>query len=162
MKEQAEDVMGSLLKEYVSVSQKQDGILDISGSSDKLISTAEENNISSNNSEDPETNSIPSVGSLPDPEESSSHVLENAKAAYDSLESSMQEGSKIQSRCTSENANPQIQQFKDVIAIVDPPRGGLHPSVSNKHVPIKIYECFFKLIWYMLFLKAQMLWLIFT
>lgn len=152
MREQAEDVMGSLLKEYVSMSQKQNGILDIPESSDKLISTAEENNISTDNSQNPETKSGTSVGNLPDPEESSTHALENGKTASDSLESSMQDlGSKIQNWYTSESGNPQIQQFKDVVAIVDPPRGGLHPTVSNKHVPIKIYRHLFKVTWYILF-----------
>ncbi|XP_048323959.1 zinc finger CCCH domain-containing protein 24 [Ziziphus jujuba] len=141
----AEDVMGSLLKEYVSMSQKQNGILDIPESSDKLISTAEENNISTDNSQNPETKSGTSVGNLPDPEESSTHALENGKTASDSLESSMQDlGSKIQNWYTSESGNPQIQQFKDVVAIVDPPRGGLHPTVIKA---LRTHPCLRRLVY---------------
>lgn len=138
MRKQAEDVMGSLLKEYMSTSQKQDEIQNLSEGSDKVISTTEEKDIPIDKVEDPEGNSSHSVGNLPEPEESSSNELKNGKTASECLESNMQElGSQLQIRCTpeSENLNPEMQCFKNIVAIVDPPRGGLHPTVSNTRIP---------------------------
>ncbi|KAM4083739.1 hypothetical protein ACB094_08G079200 [Castanea mollissima] len=102
----AEDVMGSLLKEYLNVPQKPDEISNTSENSDKENTTAGEKDTS--------------IDAVLDPEESSSHDLINNKKA----------GSQLQKNCTSESGNTSVQQFKNVVAIVDPPRVGLHPIVS--------------------------------
>ncbi|PKI51978.1 hypothetical protein CRG98_027630 [Punica granatum] len=80
----AEDVMGSLLKEYLDVPQKQDE--------------------PSAESSDKELTSIEKKGS----EEQESGNQENP---------------------SSEAEGASCRQFKNVVAIVDPPRGGLHPTV---------------------------------
>lgn len=39
----------------------------------------------------------------------------------------------LEKNCTSENSST-VQQFKNIVAIVDPPRVGLHPTVSESKV----------------------------
>ncbi|KAM4096113.1 hypothetical protein ACJW30_08G080500 [Castanea mollissima] len=112
----AEDVMGSLLKEYLNVPQKPDEISNTSENSDKENATAGEKDTS--------------IDAVLDPEESSSHDLINNKSASGCSENEEQEaGSQLQKNCTSESGNTSLQQFKNVVAIVDPPRVGLHPIV---------------------------------
>ena len=117
MRQQAEDVMGSLLKEYLNVPQKPDEISNTSENSDKENATAGEKDTS--------------IDAVLDHEESSSHDLINNKSASGCSENEEQEaGSQLQKNCTSESENTSVQQFKNVVAIVDPPRVGLHPIVS--------------------------------
>lgn len=112
----AEDVMGSLLKEYLDVPQKPDEISNTSESSVKEITTAGEKDSS--------------IDNVLDPEENSSHDLLNNKNASGCSENGGQEaGSPLQRNCTSESGSTSVQQFKNVVAIVDPPRVGLHPVV---------------------------------
>lgn len=130
--------MGSLLKEYMSMSQKQDEIQNVSEGGDKVISNAEEEDISINNLQDPEGSSSISIGNLTEAEKGSNNELENGKTASRCSESNMQEiRNQLQSRCTSESGNPipEMQCFKNIVAIVDPPRGGLHPTVSSTFIP---------------------------
>ncbi|EXB74656.1 hypothetical protein L484_007662 [Morus notabilis] len=128
----AEDVMGSLLKEYLNASQKQDENQNISESGDKVSSTAEEKDISTDNGQDPKGSLCHSAENVAEHGESSSHEVEKVKTGSDSLEDGKPEpDSQVESNCTSENGNPSVQCFKNVVAIVDPPRGGLHPTVSN-------------------------------
>lgn len=109
----AEDVMGSLLKDYLNPLQKQDEYA--SESSNKEITIAEEKDSSTDNVAENEG------GSGQDPE--------NEIAASDCPEGSGKEPQRqLQKDCTSEG-NSSMQQFKNVVAIVDPPRGGLHPTV---------------------------------
>ncbi|XP_062171985.1 zinc finger CCCH domain-containing protein 24 isoform X2 [Alnus glutinosa] len=113
----AEDVMGSLLKEYLNAPQKLDEISDTSGTSDKETTSAGEKDTS--------------IDSVLDPEESTRHDLVNNKSASDCSENGGQEAeSQLKRNCTSEIGNTSVQQFKNVVAIVDPPRVGLHPIVS--------------------------------
>lgn len=116
MRQQAEDVMGSLLKEYLNVPQKPDEISNTSENSDKENATAGEKDTS--------------IDAVLDPEESSSHDLTNNKSASGSENEEQEAGSQLQKNCTSESGNTSVQQFKNVVAIVDPPRVGLHPIVS--------------------------------
>lgn len=116
--QQAEDVMGSLLKEYLNAPQNLDEISDTPGTSDKETTSAGEKDTSIDNN-------------VLDPEESTSHDLVNNKNASDCSENGGQEAeSQLQRNCTSEIGNTSVQQFKNVVAIVDPPRVGLHPIVS--------------------------------
>ncbi|WJX44181.1 hypothetical protein P8452_31191 [Trifolium repens] len=89
----AEQVMGSLLKEYVDVPKEQ-----------------------ADDSDVPEDNACPDPGNG----ESASHHSENNNSE---IENDVPKGS------TSENGNTSRKQFKNVVAIVDPPRAGLHPTV---------------------------------
>lgn len=115
MNQQAEDVMGSLLKDYLNPLQKQDE--NASESSNKEITIAEEKDSSTDNVAENEG------GSGQDPE--------NDIAASDCPEGSGEEPQRqLQKDCTSEG-NSSVQQFKNVVTIVDPPRGGLHPTVSS-------------------------------
>lgn len=124
--------MGSLLKEYMNGSQKQDEDRNITENGDKVSSTGEEKEIVVDNVQEPEGGSSHSAENVAEPGESSSHKLENVKTGSDSLEDGKQEPeSQLESNCTSENGNPSAQCFKNVVAIVDPPRGGLHPTVST-------------------------------
>ncbi len=125
MRQQAEDVMGSLLKEYLDVPQKPDEISNTSESSVKEITTAGEKDSS--------------IDNVLDPEENSSHDLLNNKNASGCSENGGQEaGSPLQRNCTSESGSTSVQQFKNVVAIVDPPRVGLHPVVSYM---LDTYSC---------------------
>lgn len=121
MMQQAEDVMRSLLEEYRTAPEKQDN--DAIEGSDKAIVTDEEKIIVTD-----EEKAIIKEDDKPNPEESSSHEPENGKTACEGLENSKQE---LQKSSTSENRKSPVQCFKNVVAIVDPPRSGLHPTVSN-------------------------------
>ncbi|KAL5831168.1 hypothetical protein ACOSQ4_016522 [Xanthoceras sorbifolium] len=110
----AEDAMGSLLKEYVSVPQKQDE--HASETSNREVITSEEKDSSMDN--------------IRDTEESSNHDPENGIVASECSENSGKEPQSLpQKTCNSEDGNSSGKQFKNVVAIVDPPRGGLHPTV---------------------------------
>lgn len=132
--------MGSLLKEYLNASQKQDESQNISESGDKVSSTAEERDISTDNVQDPKGSLCHSAENIAERGESSSHEVEKVKTGSDSLEDGKPEpDSQVESNCTSENGNPSVQCFKNVVAIVDPPRGGLHPTVSNTPAVVSLY-----------------------
>ncbi|XP_061358766.1 zinc finger CCCH domain-containing protein 24 isoform X2 [Gastrolobium bilobum] len=96
----AEDVMGSLLREHLNVPKEQ----------------VDDPNISSSGSD------IPEGSGCPEPEngDMASHCSENDNTEV---------GSEVPKGSTSENGNTSTQHFKNVVAIVDPPRAGLHPTV---------------------------------
>ncbi|KAM6578868.1 hypothetical protein CsatB_030705 [Cannabis sativa] len=160
----AEDVMGSLLKEYMNATQLQDecqisegavevnctteekdgcqiseGVVEVSCTTEEKVecpisegvvevsSITEEKDILVNNAEDPERSScLSAADSIQEPGESSNQELQNVNIAS---EGPREPDSQLQSNCQSENVNPPVQRFKNVVAIVDPPRGGLHPTV---------------------------------
>ncbi|KAF4392338.1 hypothetical protein G4B88_005297 [Cannabis sativa] len=160
----AEDVMGSLLKEYMNATQLQDecqisegavevnctteekdrcqiseGVVEVSCTTEEKVecpisegvvevsSITEEKDILVNNAEDPERSScLSAADSIQEPGESSNPELQNVNI---SSEGPQEPDSQLQSNCQSENVNPPVQRFKNVVAIVDPPRGGLHPTV---------------------------------
>lgn len=105
----AEDVMGSLLKEYLDTLQKQEEVL-IGSETNKEIIDSEAKGLQ---------NAEKSSGL--NTEESSSHDLEYGR---EETENQIEKG-------PSENGNRKTmrQQFKNVVCIVDPPRVGLHPVV---------------------------------
>ncbi|CAN6835138.1 hypothetical protein Bca4012_030220 [Brassica carinata] len=89
----AEDVMSSLLTEYLDVSETEEA-KPLSGDLEKQISSAEE---ISNSEDAPPAN--------------------------------IQEVQKTEQKDSSETERSTKRQFKNVVAIVDPPRPGLHPDV---------------------------------
>ncbi|XWS28947.1 hypothetical protein CRYUN_Cryun25bG0115300 [Craigia yunnanensis] len=107
----AEDVIGSLLKEYLNMSEKQGQLSSALESSDEGIVTCEE--------KDTYTTNARNDG------ESSCHEPENCSSEDDGKELQNQ----LQGSSTSKDGNSSVQQFKKVVAIVDPPRMGLHPTV---------------------------------
>ncbi|XP_028125956.1 zinc finger CCCH domain-containing protein 24 isoform X2 [Camellia sinensis] len=109
----AENVMGSLLKEYLNLPQKQD----------EIANSSEKNNEEPVYIEEKGT----SLDNTPDSEDSASLELENGKSESGCV-SRPGLDNQPQNSCTSEN-NTLTHQFKNVVAIVDPPRVGLHPTV---------------------------------
>lgn len=114
----AEDVLGSLLKEYINVPQKPDisqvSVINDDVTVDEKVSLAEnETDTLAENETDTENNLI--MG------------LENCEDATKCITNGSQECDSHQS-CSAESAKS-VQHFKNVVAIVDPPRVGLHPTV---------------------------------
>ncbi|KAK3012402.1 hypothetical protein RJ639_012051 [Escallonia herrerae] len=109
----AEDVMGSLLKEYLNPPQKPDEVPN--GSQRKEITLNEGRSTSLEN--------------VPDNEDPCIEV-KTGEGMCGCIENGSQElAADQQETCASENATNSMQQFKNVVAIVDPPRVGLHPTV---------------------------------
>lgn len=108
-RQQAEDVLGSLLKEFLNFPKNQDEISCSSKINNDELTSVEEN--SSDNIPDSDDSASLKLGS---PNGNGSHGLDNQP----------------QNGCTTENGIP-LLQFKNVVAIVDPPRAGLHPTVSD-------------------------------
>lgn len=159
MLQQAEDVMGSLLKEYLNVVKEQVDDPNISESSNDVseLSAIQEpengerasmlSHCSENNNAD---NDVSEVSACQEPEngEIAPHSSENntanndvsegcacqepengERASHWSENNNAEIGSEDQKGSGSENENTSSQQFKNVVAIVDPPRAGLHPTV---------------------------------
>ncbi|KAG6760719.1 hypothetical protein POTOM_033899 [Populus tomentosa] len=132
----AEDVIGSLLKEYLDVPQKEGGQLNASEIRDKEIAIVEVNNAP--------------MDDVLDSSKNPSHDLGNGEGASGHSENDGQEiQSQLQKSCTSKEGSSSMLHFKNVVAIVDPPRGGLHPTSSVSYVPyitglrfhVKLYPC---------------------
>ncbi|KAG9445578.1 hypothetical protein H6P81_011706 [Aristolochia fimbriata] len=96
----AEDVMGSLLKEYLDMPLQEEGT-----NPEELADSVKDNGTSKGR-EVPEDEQM--VGSV-----------ENSDEKENDLNISKHHG----------RSRTSMQQFKDVVAIVDPPRVGLHPTV---------------------------------
>ncbi|KAE8688841.1 Zinc finger CCCH domain-containing protein 24 [Hibiscus syriacus] len=107
----AEDVIGSLMKEYLNVSEEQDRLSSALESSEKGTLSCEEKDLCTTNAHND------GESSCQEPENCSSE--NNGKE----LQNQLQESS------MSTDGNSLVQQFKNVVAIVDPPRMGLHPTV---------------------------------
>lgn len=96
----AEQVIGSLLKEYLDVPKEQVDVPSICGS----------------------VSDIPEDSACPDPGNG-----ENASPCSEN--NNLEIENEVPKESTPENGNTPVQQFKNVVAIVDPPRAGLHPTV---------------------------------
>ncbi|KAK8601505.1 hypothetical protein V6N13_058801 [Hibiscus sabdariffa] len=107
----AEDVIGSLLKEYLNVSEKQGQLSSVLESSEKETLSCEEKDSCTTNAHNDG--------------ESSCQGPENHSSENDGKELQNQ----LQECSTATDGNSLVQQFKNVVAIVDPPRMGLHPTV---------------------------------
>ncbi|CAL0329085.1 unnamed protein product [Lupinus luteus] len=112
----AEDVMGSLLTEYLNGTKEEVDDPNITGSN---IDVSEGS--SCQEPENGESVSLPS------------HCSENNNADNDVSGAEVPENGEKATHCsenvTAENGKSSSQQFKNVVAIVDPPRAGLHPTV---------------------------------
>lgn len=165
MSEQAEDVMGSLLKEYLKVTKKEgeilsdtngsDGILSDSKKSEETLGASEKGeetlgaseksekipNASQNSEEtlisSGKSDEFPATGeintSMDDIEQEPvvDHVPENNANEVETSEVAAIEENGSQLNCCNPKSETNLtRQFKNIVAIVDPPRGGLHPIVS--------------------------------
>ncbi|PPR80347.1 hypothetical protein GOBAR_AA40369 [Gossypium barbadense] len=117
----AEDVIGSLLKEYLNVSEKQGQLSSALESSEKGTLTGEEIDTCTTNAHND------GESSCQEPEKCSENDGKE-------IQNQLQESS------TSKDGNSLVPQFKNVVAIVDPPRMGLHPTVVKvlrTHAPLR-------------------------
>ncbi|MCD7457410.1 hypothetical protein HAX54_035033 [Datura stramonium] len=147
----AEDVMGSVLKEYLASPTKVDGLLDIkeknnqenttsTEKTDSIVNaskTDEESGIGSENDKsmciDPDTTPIENMDSMDstaEPEGQTGLECTDGKSLSESSADGITESeTQLKNSCSSENLTTPVQHFKNVVAIVDPPRAGLHPTV---------------------------------
>ncbi|KAM7522335.1 hypothetical protein LguiA_012237 [Lonicera macranthoides] len=110
----AEDVMGSLLKEYLNLTQQQDELPKGSQTNGEETTMDEEKYNSVDKTANPE-NSSPGL------------ELKNGEDVIRCLKN---EGENFENQLQTNKSEPTAsQQFKNVVAIVDPPRVGLHPTV---------------------------------
>lgn len=105
--------MGSLLKEYLSSPQKEFEIPNSSAMNSEEVKVTEEKVISVENA---------------DTKDSSVIELKNSEGTSECVRNGDQE-SHAQQSCTPERGTN--MQYKNVVAIVDPPRVGLHPTVRT-------------------------------
>lgn len=108
----AEDVMGSLLKEYLDMPQDED-------------SKSTDNDEKQNGAADNGTTSVENNES--DPKKGLKAENMEADHAHCSNESIDDKQNNVHS--STDSGNTKEQRFKNVVAIVDPPRSGLHPVV---------------------------------
>lgn len=106
----AEDVIGSLMKEYLSLPHKQDESSEMSENKESEVVSVDR--------------SISSADSVTRIEDNLIVEHENGSSAGKCSKDEAQ----LQKHGTLESITP-VQQFKNVVAIVDPPRVGLHPTV---------------------------------
>lgn len=147
----AEDVMGSVLKEYLASPPKVYGLIDTkeknsqenttsTEKTDSIVNaseTDEDSGIVSENGKsmsiDPDTTPIEnmdSTDSTTEPEGKTGLECTNGKSLSESSADRITESeTQLKKSCSSENLTTPVQPFKNVVAIVDPPRAGLHPTV---------------------------------
>ncbi|XP_015058657.1 zinc finger CCCH domain-containing protein 24 isoform X2 [Solanum pennellii] len=146
----AEDVMGSVLKEYLASPAKVDGLLDIeekknqenttsTEKTDSIVNASKtdgESGIGSENGksmcidqDSTPTENMYSTDSAAEPEEKTGLECTNGKSLSESSADGTTEPATQLKKCSSDNLTTPVQHFKNVVAIVDPPRAGLHPTV---------------------------------
>ncbi|KAJ4971355.1 hypothetical protein NE237_004454 [Protea cynaroides] len=113
----AEDVMGSLLKEYLNAPLEK-------YETEHAPESGEEDTHDRDKVEDA------SVEKILDLEENSERKLSDVKSASSCpIKGGEEFEDPIKTSCILEDNNKQVPTYKEVVAIVDPPRGGLHPVV---------------------------------
>lgn len=110
----AEDVMGSLLKEYLDTPQQQDEDPNSSANDEKQNEEADNDTISVDNESDPQKCL-----------EGESTEADHSHVSNKSTEDEQNNGRSS----TVDGCSTMGQRFKNIVAIVDPPRSGLHPIV---------------------------------
>ncbi|XP_075490786.1 zinc finger CCCH domain-containing protein 24 isoform X1 [Primulina tabacum] len=106
----AEDVIASLMKDYLASAKKLDDISDASENNEETINANKEK--------------MTDADHVLGPEDSSSIDHENGSSGS----KCSRDENELQKKFTLKSSDP-LQQFKNVVAIVDPPRAGLHPTV---------------------------------
>jgi len=120
---QAEDVMGSLLKEYLDTPQQRDDASNSSDNDEKQNEAADNDIICVDNELDPQK-----------------CLLKGDSMETDRTHGSDKSTEDEQNNGQVDDSSTAGEQFKNVVAIVDPPRSGLHPVVS-KHHPHFLWYC---------------------
>lgn len=104
------------MKEYLSLPEKQDENRETSENNESGVDSAEEN--------------MNSVDAVVVAENSSVVNHENGHA----VSGCSKDEAKLEKDSTSQSSINPMRQFKNVVAIVDPPRVGLHPTVSASSI----------------------------
>lgn len=94
------------MKEYLSLPEKQDENREAPENSESKANSAEEN-----------MNPVDCV-------------LGNEENGHGATECPKDE-TKLEKNGTSQSSSTAVRQFRNIVAIVDPPRVGLHPTVSD-------------------------------
>ncbi|KAJ8434168.1 hypothetical protein Cgig2_009735 [Carnegiea gigantea] len=110
----AEDVMGSLLKEYLDTPQQQDEDSNSSANDEQQNEEADNGTISVDNKSDPQK-------CLKGESTEADHSHVSNKSTEDEQNSGRSS--------TVDGCSTMGPRFKNIVAIVDPPRSGLHPIV---------------------------------
>lgn len=100
------------MKDYLSSAKKSDDISEASENNEGTINANKEK--------------ITDADHVVGPEDGSRIDHENGSSGSKCL----RDENELQKNCTLNSSAP-LQQFKNVVAIVDPPRAGLHPTVSD-------------------------------
>nr|GMD29442.1 zinc finger CCCH domain-containing protein 24 [Ipomoea batatas] len=112
----AEKVLGSVLKEYLVGPQIQDELSKPLKKSDLEITSIKEK--------------VDSEDRTPGSEDKNGFDQESSKSAAELLENGNKDTEdQLQTSGELKNTTPPVQKFSNVVAIVDPPRMGLHPTV---------------------------------
>lgn len=131
----AEDVVGSLLKEYLNVTEKEGEISSDTNPSDGTSSASKKSEeipcASEKSDEVPATEERNTLTDGIEQDSVAGRMPENNANALETSEVASQEKGSQLNGCKAENGTSLAQQFKNVVAIVDPPRGGLHPIVTK-------------------------------
>ncbi|KAJ4978648.1 hypothetical protein NE237_009428 [Protea cynaroides] len=129
----AEDVMGSILKEYLDVLPKQDETENAPKSNEE------------EDSHDREKEQDASMNKIQYLEEGLEHQQSDVKSASSCPDKDGEQlEDPIKSSCIMEDNNNQVPKYKEVVAIVDPPRGGLHPVVIKT---LRTHPCLRRLVY---------------
>ncbi|KAM7257234.1 hypothetical protein ACFE04_012975 [Oxalis oulophora] len=138
----AEDVIGSLLKEYLTVMDEQDKDLNGSECVDTELIDAEKDNMTVDPKQESGDSKEIATSEGGDDEldvEKKTVEAEKGEGASGCVDNDRVEPKdKIENIST--NGNSSVPQFKNIVAIVDPPRAGLHPipSVTMRAVLLEI------------------------
>ncbi|XP_075093368.1 zinc finger CCCH domain-containing protein 24 isoform X2 [Nicotiana tabacum] len=132
----AEDVMGSVLREYLTSPPKVDGIPDIQENTtstektDSIVNASETDEGSGIGSATAPIGNTDSTDNTVEPEGKAGLERTNGTSLSESSAGCITESeTQLGKSCSSDNLTTSVRHFKNVVAIVDPPRVGLHPTV---------------------------------
>ncbi|OIT32306.1 PREDICTED: zinc finger CCCH domain-containing protein 24 [Nicotiana attenuata] len=132
----AEDVMGSVLREYLTSPPKVDGIPDIQENTtstektDSIVNASETDEGSGIGSATAPIGNTDSADNTVEPEGKEGLEHTNGTSLSESSADGITESeTQLGKSCSSDNLTTSVRHFKNVVAIVDPPRVGLHPTV---------------------------------
>lgn len=137
MRLQAEDVMGSVLREYLTSPPKVDGIPDIQENTtstektDSIVNASETDEGSGIGSAAAPIGNTDSTDNTMEPEGKAGLERTNGTSLSESSADGITESESQLGKSSSDNLTTSVRHFKNVVAIVDPPRVGLHPTVSD-------------------------------
>ncbi|XP_075078116.1 LOW QUALITY PROTEIN: zinc finger CCCH domain-containing protein 24-like [Nicotiana tabacum] len=131
----AENVMGSVLREYLTSPPKVDGIPDIQENTtstektDSIVNASETDEGSGIGSAAAPIGNTDSTDNTMEPEGKAGLERTNGTSLSESSADGITESESQLGKSSSDNLTTSVRHFKNVVAIVDPPRVGLHPTV---------------------------------